>query len=289
MKKRHLTKGLFFGIMSTTLLFNGCGMASTNNTEAGTINNTSIESDTTNNTEEQNSTTNDTAASVEVQAESTTPSLEGDDSFAYANFDFYEKVLTAFVNGDEDSFCITDGAGASDYSYYEEVGTSAENYCCFSLIDLNQDGILELVVGENDFYDFGTLSYPTAIFKSEQGEPVFYNISGFDKAAGVFDQIEPLSMFREETVGRFEGSNLIVIEELNYEDYDPDNECPMNPYHVKSDGSTESLTAEELENYKFDYNFERMEATYFITPENIQKIFVEKDFAGADGPQKSGN
>lgn len=286
MKKRQIIKCLFFGIMSTTLFFNGCGKASTNSSEADNIENTSIESDTTNSTEiisseGLNSTTGDDQSSENGQ----TTLTEGDDDLAYANFDFYQKVLTDFVNCEENSFYISDGAGASNYEYFKTLDTADGYYCCFSLMDLNQDGILELIVGENSYDDNSIMPYATAIFRGDQDSTIFYNMTGFDEAAGVFDYSDSLSEYRNELVGRYDGNNVVTLEELNYEDYDLDNECPINIYHLSPDGSKEYLTEEELNNYTFNYNFSKIKATYFITPENIQKIFEEKDFDGANGPR----
>lgn len=177
-------------------------------------------------------------------------------------YDFYENWLNEFMNCTDDSKKIK--------SDYEDVSyQQCKEGCSFSLIDVNNDGVDELIIGAGE-YD-GYLAMPNIIVPADTWEKAIL---------GKYDYIYPEKAECVSLDGEYGGEvkffafqgNNIKLKEFIIFDYDMDNDKYIDIVYNHADGSIEYLDEVEFMDIS-DKLRSSVKAIYRLTPENVKEAF----------------
>lgn len=228
-------------------------------------NNSTISENTETETEELGS--NDIESTEAESAESESTDVDSADALDKASqyYDYYANWLTEFMECTDCSKTIGSEYELIDYATCKERA-------CFSLADVNQDGIDELLVAAS--YDKGNMLRPNIIIPADTWE---------DANLGVFDAIYIESAECVVNNGEYGGTVSFyklkgsVLELNDYIEYDFDFEIGdyVNVVYHHADGSLE-----EMDVASFDAEAQRwqpnVKAQYDLTPENVQKVLIDR-------------
>lgn len=228
-------------------------------------NNSTISENTETETEELGS--NDIESTEAESAESESTDVDSADALDKASqyYDYYANWLNEFMECTDYSKTIGSEYELIDYATCKERA-------CFSLADVNQDGIDELLVAAS--YDKGNMLRPNIIIPADTWE---------DANLGVFDAIYIESAECVVNNGEYGGTVSFyklkgsVLELNDYIEYDFDFEIGdyVNVVYHHADGSLE-----EMDVASFDAEAQRwqpnVKAQYDLTPENVQKVLIDR-------------